>query len=309
MNEHVQPLASDDLPALCVEEQIIAKSKTTYGRLPMMEELFEQFQATLILALNDYMSTKTNVTLKSFEYVSFGGALEAFSYPSLFGITKADPWGGTVTVVAEPELIFPVIQTMLGGRPSSSSIKTRNFTSLEKRIAAKFYDVVMRELARKLSEVTPVTFLVDTLKEDPEEMDFVPFDGACAKVVMEITLEEQSGLITFIIPYIAFETVSAAFSQPFRGGDIGGKDIWRKAMSNTLQSTDVLLTAVLKEIAVPLHEVLSWRQDQVLDIGVDTEQEVLVTCNQQQMFHAAMGCRKNGSVALKISKTLTEMDG
>ena len=309
MNEHVQPLASDDLSALCVEEQIITKSKTTYGRLPMMEELFEQFQAALILTLNDYMSTKTDVTIKSFDYVSYGEALEAFPYPNLFGITEAEPWGSTVAVVADPELIFPVIQTMLGGRPSSSSLKSRNFTSLEKRIAVKFYDVVMRGLAQKLSEVTPVTFRVDTLKEDPEEMDFAPLDGACARVVMEISLEEQSGLMTFIIPYIALETVSAAFSQPFRGGDIGGKDIWRKAMSNTLQGTDVLLTAILKEIAVPLHEILSWKQDQVLDIGVDTEQEVLVTCNEQQMFQAAMGCRKNGSVALKISKTLKEMDG
>ncbi len=309
MNEHVQSQPNDGLPALSVEEQIIEMSKTNYGQLPMMEELFHQFQATLTHTLNEYTSTKTEVKLKSFASVSFGGALEEFDSPSLFGLIAAEPWKSTLAVVAEPALIFPLIQTLLGGKPSSSSLKTRNFTRLEKCIAAKFYDVVMCALATKLSEVTPVSFLVNVMEENPEELDFAPLDGACVKVVMEISLEEQSGLMTFIIPYVAFEAVSPAFSQPFRGGKIGGKDIWRKAMSNSLQSTDVSLTAVLKDMKVPLHEILSWEQNQVLDIGVDSDHDILVTCNGKQMFSAAMGCRKNGSVALKISRTLADMEG
>ena len=309
MNEHVQSQPNDDLSALSVEEQIIEMSKTNYGQLPMMEELFHQFQATLTLALNEYTSTKTAVKLKSFDSVSFGGALEEFDYPSLFGLVATEPWKSTLAVVAEPALIFPLIQTLLGGKPSSTSLKSRNFTRLEKCIAAKFYDVVTCALAAKFSEVTPVSFLVNVMEENPEELDFAPIDGACAKIVMEISLEEQSGLMTFIIPYVAFETVSPAFSQPFRGGKIGGKDIWRNAITNSLQSTDISLTAVLKDMKVPLHEVLSWKQNQVLDIGVDSDHDILVTCNDKQMFSAAMGCRKNGSVALKISRTLAGMEG
>lgn len=309
MNEHVKTIADDDLSALPIVEQIILMSKTNYGRYPMLEELFDQFQAFLTLAMDDYTSTKTEVTLTSLDYVSYGGILEEYSNPSLFGLAQANPWDGVLAVVAEPALIFTILQTMLGGRPSSGTQTKRKFTGLEKRIGAKFYDAVLSALANKLSEVTPVSFQFDRIEEDPEELELAPLESACVKVVMNILLEGQGGKITFIIPYIAFEAASTAFSQPFRGGDIGGMDSWRSAMSQSLQTTDVRLTVILKEMTAPLHEILSWQQGQVLDIGVDTEHEVLVMCSERQMFHAEMGCRKNGSVALKISETLTEMNG
>ena len=308
MNEHTQPLSNDDFSGPCVEEEIIEMAKVTYGRLPMMEELFRQFQAPLILALNDYTSIKTEVSLKSFDYVSFKDAMDEFAYPSLFGVVAAEPWNGTLAVVADAALVFPLIQIMLGGKPSASSVKTRPFTKLEQRIASKFYDMVVQELATTFSEVASVSFQVKAMEENPEELEFVAEDEACAKVSMEISLGEQSGLITFIIPYVAFETVKGVFAKPFRGGKIGGKDTWREAISDSLQNTDVSLTAVLKRMTVPLHEILAWKPDQVLDIGADADQDVLVTCKDKPMFNADMGCRKNGSVALKISKTLVDME-
>lgn len=309
MNEHVQPIAGEDLAAMSIVEQIILKSKTNFGRLPMMEALLKQLQTSLVLALNKYTLTKTEVVLKSFDYVSYGQAMEAFSDSDLIGVARSEPWEGEFVLVGEPGLVFTILQTMLGGRPSSAPHKERNFTGLEKRITAKFYDVVLRELGRKFSEVAVVSFQTDRTEDGPEELELVPDEGACVRFDLEVLLEGQGGLLTFVIPYMAFEPAQAAFAQPFRGGEIGGKDSWRAAITDSLQGTDVLLRAVLQEMKTPLHEVLAWQVGQVLDIGVDIEHEVLVVCNDKQMFRAAMGCRKNGSVALKITKTLTEMDG
>jgi len=133
-------------------------------------------------------------------------------------------------------------------------------------------------------------------------------ESACVKVVMDVLLEEQGGQVTFIIPYITFESVSGAFSQPFRGGDLGNENGWRGALTKSLQGTDIQLTAVMQELTLPLREVLAWQPGQILDIGIDAEHEVLVNCSGKKMFNAAMGCRKNGSVALRVSETLCEIE-
>jgi flagellar motor switch protein FliM len=308
MNEPVQTILDKELSELPVEAQIIAASKSIYRPLPMMEALFFQFEEPLTHTLNEYTSCKSEVTLKSFEYMSYAEAMKKFSPPNLFGVIDAKPWGGSLAIAAEPNLIMAMLQTMLGGQPSSKLKKPRNFTSIEKRITTKLYDVTLRELARKFSEVTGVTFQIETLEEDKAELNFAPVDSSCVKVSMEILLEGQGGLITFIIPYIAFETVEPAFSQPFHGGDISGKSGWRGAITKSLQNTDIELVAILQELTVPLHQVLAWRPGQILDIGIDTEHELLVTCSSKRMFQAAMGCRKNGSVALRISKILNEVE-
>lgn len=308
MTETVQATPDKDLSTMSIEEQIIAASKSNYRPLPMMEALFSQFEETLALAMTEYTSVKAEVALKSFEYMSCAEALENFSAPNLFGIIKAKPWGRSLVVIAEPTLIFTMLQTMLGGQPSSKPRKSRNFTGIEKRITTKLYEVIMRELSHQLADITTVKFAIDMIEEDREELSFAPMEGSCVKVTMEVLLEEQGGQVIFIIPYIAFETVESAFSQPFHGGDISGKSGWRNAITKSLQGTDVKLTAILQELSVPLHEVLAWQPGQVLDIGIDTEHELQVECSGKQMFQAAMGCRKNGSVALRISKTLTEVE-
>ena len=308
MNAQVQPLTDEELEAMSVEEQIIVRSKTTHGRLPMMEVLFEQFEASLVLALNEYTSTRTVVTLKSFEYMSCEDALKNFSAPTLFGVVSADPWDGQLGIVAESNLVFTVLQTMLGGKPSAKAQKSRDFTGIEKRIGVKFYDAILQELSRKFSCITPVEFHVSAQEEDPKEIELADPGSACVKVVIDVLLEEQGGQVTFIIPYITFESVSAAFSQPFRGGDFGNENGWRGALTKSLQGTDIQLTAIMQELTFPLREVLAWQPGQILDIGINAEHEVLVNCSGKKMFRAAMGCRKNGSVALRISKTLCEIE-
>lgn len=308
MNEHAEPVSDTKLLATCIEEQIIAASKSIYRPLPMMEELFAQLEEPLALALSDYTSTKSEVALKSFEYLSCAEALKSCPTPSLFGVVNAKPWDGVLAVIAESNLIITMLQTMLGGQPSSKSQKRKTFTGIEKRIAIKLYEVALRELSRKFADVTEVKFQVDTLEADIEELNLAPMDSSCVKITVEVLLEGQGGQMTFIIPYIAFEAAEQAFSQPFRGGGINGEKGWRTAMAKSLQDTDIQLTAILQEMTVPLHEVLAWRPGQVLDIGVDTEHELLVECSNKKMFRAAMGCRKNGSVALRISKTLNELE-
>lgn len=308
MNAQAKPFTDEELEAMPVEEQIIVRSKTTHGRLPMMEVLFEQFEASLVLALNEYMSTRTAVTLKSFEYMSCEDALKDFSAPILFGIASADPWDGQLGIVAEPSLIFMVLQTMLGGKPSVKAQKSRNFTCIEKRIGMKFYDTILYELARKFSYITPVEIHVSGQEEDPKEIELAGSESACVKVVMDVLLEKQGGQVTFIIPYTTFESVNGAFSQPFRGGDFSTENAWRGALTKSLQGTDIQLTAVMQELTFPLREVLAWQPGQILDIGIDAEHEVLVNCSGKKMFRAAMGCRKNGSVALRISETLSEIE-
>ncbi|MFO7804425.1 MAG: FliM/FliN family flagellar motor switch protein, partial [Paracoccaceae bacterium] len=43
---------------------------------------------------------------------------------------------------------------------------------------------------------------------------------------------------------------------------------------------------------------------QVLNLGIDTEHEVTVACSGKDMFRAAIGRRRNGSVALRVSAEL-----
>ena len=64
------------------------------------------------------------------------------------------------------------------------------------------------------------------------------------------------------------------------------------------------LDAVLRERPVPLAEVLAWKPGAVIDLDITAHEEVTVFCAGRPMLRAAMGRRKNSSVALRVTEKL-----
>jgi flagellar motor switch protein FliM len=73
-----------------------------------------------------------------------------------------------------------------------------------------------------------------------------------------------------------------------------------------ISDTEVLVTARLHEVRVPLQDVLEWKKGQVLDLGIDNDQEVALICSGHDMYLAQTGKRKNGRLALKITDQLKD---
>ncbi|KKL58972.1 hypothetical protein LCGC14_2220040, partial [marine sediment metagenome] len=125
---------------------------------------------------------------------------------------------------------------------------------------------------------------------------------------LDVLVEGHGGKLKLILPNSAFENLKPLLDQSFLGGALGGDDGWRGQLTESLQDTNVVLNALLHEITLPLTQVLNWSKGQVIDLGIDFEHEATVHCSGKPMFFAAMGRRRNGSVALRITEKLDELD-
>lgn len=292
-----------------VEEQIIRMATLSYERLPMMEVIFDRFALSLGSALKSFSSVTTEVKLDAFEYMSCGEALENLPAPWLVAVGSAEPWGGTLALVIDPDLLFTMLETMLGGRSAGTAQWTpRSFTSIEKRLATRLCDVVLKDLGEAFADVSKVAFTVDHLENSPHSTVLAPPGSPCVKITLDVSVEGPGGKLILVIPNMAFEPARAMLAQSFFGGEIGGDSSWQAQLAESLQGTDVDLVAILHELKLPLSDVLRWRCGDVLDLGIDTESEVTVSVSGKRMFRAAMGRRRNGSVALRVTQELNGKD-
>lgn len=302
--------AEPKLENASVEEQIIRMATLSYERLPMMEVLFERFALSLGSALKSFSAVPSEVTLDAFEYMSCGEALDGLPAPWLVAASSAEPWEGKLALIIDPDLLFTMLEAMLGGRPSQETHwEPRSFTSIEKRLATRLCEVVLKELSETFSEVAEVQFAVDHLENSPHSTVLAPPGSACVKITLEVKIEGRGGKLIFVIPNMVFEPARAMLAQTFLGGQIGGDSSWQALLTDSIRDTNVDLVALLHEMKLPLTEVLGWRRGHVLDLGIDTENEVTVAVSGKKMFRAAMGRRRNGSVALRVTEELSEKDG
>jgi flagellar motor switch protein FliM len=288
-----------------VEEQIIRRAKLSYERLPMMEVIFERYALSLATAIKTYVGAIAEATLDSFEYMPCGEALEALDNPALIAVVEPQPWDGAMALLVDPDLLFAVLEILLGGRSTARQTwSPRSFTAIEKRLGQRLFQVILEDLSRAFAQLCEVDFVAAHTETNPKSLVLAPPNTPAVLITMTISIEERSGKIKFVIPNSAFETVRPLLAQSFMGGQLGGDSGWRARMSDAIGETSVTLDAVLRERPVPLAEVLGWRLGAVIDLDITTDEEVTVLCAGRPMLRAAMGRRKNASVALRVTDKL-----
>ena len=290
-----------------IEEMIIERARLSYARLPMLEVVFDRFSLSLSQVLKTYLGAMTEVTLEKVDYLSCQDAVDNLPDPALVSVVETEGWAGPLAVVLEPALLFSVIEITFGGRAvPGSERKIRSFTAIEKRIGQKLSEVVLEDLSRAFAKVSPAEFEVSHLETNPKALLLGPPASACVRAVLNVEFEDRAGQVIFVLPNASFEPVNHVLSQNFTGGQLGGDTGWRNKMTGMLGHTQVTLNAVMAETQVALRDVLAWTPGTVLDVGMQVNDPVTITCADLAIARAEVGHRRSGAVALRFDEKLYE---
>ncbi|WP_439561832.1 flagellar motor switch protein FliM [Roseinatronobacter sp.] len=299
-----------------VQEEIIHAALHRYERLPVFEVIMARMAQALGPALRAALHTKVEVSLHAVEYLACGEALDQAPAPGLVAVVTAKPWSGVLAVTLEPALLFAALEVMLGApddgkvgaetKPGSTltTWQPRAFTSIEKRLGGTLIGLVMHELATAFAPVDAVTFETGPIESGPHDIMLAPTASGCVRVMFGVNLDGCSGKLCLIVPHRTLDGLRTTLSKPCASGQLDEDPGWGALLSQSLNDTPVTLTAILHEHMLPLADVLDWQRGQVLDLGIDAAQDITVAVSGKDMFRAAIGRRKNGAVALRVTAQL-----
>ncbi|HBB83634.1 MAG TPA: hypothetical protein DC031_10245 [Sulfitobacter sp.] len=291
--------------ALSLEETMIRQARESFQRLPTLEIIIDRLLLALVPDLKSYCTVAPEIELTSLEYMPYEDAMESIQSPSLIAIANAESWGSQIACVVEPDLLFSVLEIMLGGRRATSQEwKPRGLTAIEQKLGRRLAELSLKGLAHCLHDVSPVQFDIQSLESNPRSVMLAAPRTATVLVRMHLQFEDRSGHMALVLPYGTLDEVSAQLAQPFLGGRSPTDSNARKDMNSQISSTTVTITGVLQEVTIPLHEVLEWKPGQVIDLGMTVDTPVVGMVNAQPMFQAAFGQRSNGALALRVIQSL-----
>lgn len=291
--------------ALSLEETMIRQARESFQRLPTLEIIIDRLLLALVPDLKSYCTVAPEIELSSLEYMPYEDAMESIQSPSLIAIANAESWGSQIACVVEPDLLFSVLEIMLGGRRATSQQwKPRGLTAIEQKLGRRLAELSLKGLAHCLHDVSPVQFDIQSLESNPRSVMLAAPRTATVLVRMHLQFEDRSGHMALVLPYGTLDEVSAQLAQPFLGGRSPTDSNARKDMNSQISSTTVTITGVLQEVTIPLHEVLEWKPGQVIDLGMTVDTPVVGMVNAQPMFRAAFGQRSNGALALRVIQSL-----
>jgi flagellar motor switch protein FliM len=148
---------------------IIDSAMVSYERLPMLEIVFDRLVRLLTTSLRNFTSDTVEVSLDRITSVRFGDYLNSIPLPAILAVFKAEEWENFGLITVNSNLIYSIIDVLLGGRRGSGAIRVegRPYTTIEANLVKRMLEVVLADAELAFKPLSPVKFNIDRLETNP----------------------------------------------------------------------------------------------------------------------------------------------
>lgn len=285
---------------------LVTSSAVYYERLPMLEVVFDRLVRLMTTTMRNFSGENVEISLESISSIRFGDYLNSIPIPAMVNVFLAEEWDNHGIVLVDTDLIYTMIDVLLGGRRGNAPMRfdNRHFTTIEMNLIERMVMVFLSDLSAAFDPICPITFRFDRMETNPKFASITRPTNVAVMVRLGIQLESRGGCIELLIPYATLEPIRELLLQNFMGEKFGRDSIWESHLIRELLHTDLEVSAILDEIMMDLSSVMSWKVGSQIQLNATPSSLVKVVCGDIPLFMGAVGT-KSGNIAVKIDHIIS----
>jgi len=286
---------------------IIDSAMVSYERLPMLEIIFDRLVRLLTTSLRNFTSDNVEVSLDRITSVRFGDYLNSIPLPAILGVFKAEEWDNFGMLTVNSNLIYSIIDVLLGGRRGQTAIRIegRPYTTIETNLIKRMIEVVLADAELAFRPLSPVKFNIDRLETNPRFAAISRPANAAILVRLRIDMEDRGGTIELLLPYATIEPIRDVLLQMFMGEKFGRDATWEGHLATEIGQAEIAVDAVLYEAQLPLKQIMKLDVGDTLMLELKSDALVIVRCGDVTLTEGRMG-RVGDRVAVRVAKPLRQ---
>ncbi|BDU77418.1 flagellar motor switch protein FliM [Mesoterricola sediminis] len=260
--------------------------------------MHDRFARNFSSSLSAYLRTITEVNLVSVEQLSYQEFLLSVPDPTCFNAISIRPLEGAFALEVNPQLVFPIIDKMLGG-PGDPLKQLRTMTDIEQSIFDGVLKLALDDLREAWRGIIDLDFKIQARETSPQLIQIVAPNEVVLLVVFEVKMSSVVGMINLAIPSIILEPVASKFDQEmYTGYKKSGTFEEAKLLMESVKRCDMQVCAEIRGTSLRLSDILALQEgdlipltkrfDAVLDLTVDGiprfQGYVALNSNQKRVF-------------------------
>ncbi len=284
---------------------IIDSAMVSYERLPMLEIVFDRLVRLMTTSLRNFTSDNVEVSLDRITSVRFGDYMNSIPLPAVISVFKAEEWDNFGLATVDSNLIYSIIDVLLGGRRGSSALRIegRPYTTIETGLVKRLVEVVLTDAELAFRPLSPVKFSIDRLETNPRFAAISRPANAAILVRLRIDMEDRGGVVELLLPYATIEPIRSVLLQMFMGEKFGRDPIWEGHFATEISQAEIAVDAVLYEFDIPLKQLMKLKVGDTLPLEMRADATVTVRCGSVTLTEGRMG-RVGDRVAIRVTKPL-----
>jgi flagellar motor switch protein FliM len=284
---------------------LVDSGMVAYERLPMLEIIFDRMVRLLTASLRNFFSDNVEVTLNGITSVRYGDYISSIPLPAVLTVFKADPWDNYGLVTLDSNLIYLVIDVLLGGRRGTGQVRGegRPYTTIEINLVKRMFEIVLGDAEVAFGPVSPVKFTTERIETNPRFASISRPANAAILIDLHLDLEGRSGRVEILLPYATIEPIRDLLLQSYMGEKFGRDSTWEGHLATEIWQAEIDLEAVLHEQKMPLKTVLNLKVGDTIYFDQKADPLIALRCGDQQISEGRMG-RVGDAIAIQVVKQL-----
>jgi flagellar motor switch protein FliM len=284
---------------------IIDSAMVSYERLPMLEIVFDRLVRLMTTSLRNFTSDNVEVSLDRITSIRFGDYLNSIPLPAVLSVFKAEEWDNFGLFTVDSNLIYSIIDVLLGGRRGQTSVRAegRPYTTIETNLVKRLVEVVLADAEQAFKPLSPVRFSIDRLETNPRFAAITRPANAAILVRLRVDMEDRGGIIELLLPYATIEPIRNVLLQMFMGEKFGRDPIWESHLATEIGQAQIAVDAVLYEADIPLRDLMRLEVGDTLPLDMRPDALVAIRCGDVTLTEGRMG-RVGDRVAIRVTKQL-----
>ncbi len=286
-------------------QALINSALVSYERLPMLEIVFDRLVRLATTSLRNFTSDNVEVSMESISSVRFGDYLNSIPLPAILSVIKAEEWDNFGLLTVDSNLIYSMIDVLLGGRRSGGQVRVegRPYTTIEMALARRMIEVILEDTHKAFEPVTQVNFRLERLETNPRFAAISRPANAAILIELRIEMDDRGGKIEILLPYATIEPIREQLLQMYMGEKFGRDPIWEGHLATELYAADVQVEAVLHEFDLPLSKALALTPGETIMFDRAPSDPITLRCGEVNLTEAVMGHIGN-HVSVRVSRPL-----
>jgi flagellar motor switch protein FliM len=286
-------------------QALINSALVSYERLPMLEIVFDRLVRLATTSLRNFTSDNVEVSLDSISSVRFGDYINSIPLPAILSVIKAEEWDNYGLLTVDSNLIYSMIDVLLGGRRTAGNIRVegRPYTTIEMALARRLIEVILDDTHRAFEPVTQVNFKLERMETNPRFAAISRPANAAILIELRIEMDDRGGKIEILLPYATIEPIREQLLQMFMGEKFGRDPIWEGHLATEIYQVDVEIQAILHEQDLPLSRVLSLAPGETVVFERAPSDPVKLRCGDVELTEAIMG-HIGKNVSVRVARPL-----
>ena len=279
--------------------------KFSTNQLQTLRTLHDNFTRLLNNSLSVYLRTRVEATVVSIDQITYGDFVSSIGDPSILSIFSMDPLPGSGMVQVDLNLVFSVIDRLLGG-PGWYPQKLRDLTDIERTLMQRFMARMLNSYRESWNYLLTLSLKIEALDSNPQFIPrIIPLDQIVAFVTCELKVGDMSGVMNFCLPYQVLQQVGTQLSDfQWSPSITAGRGMTEQdiaLLARNVERAPVDVRVELGKTVVSLRDLIALQPGDLVMFDKPVTEPLAATVNDREKFKVFPGVNRD-KLAVRVNR-------